>query len=63
MEQVLKSLGAEVTDVDYARDRIDNTSRIFVEIRLPRSELEEPMVKVLEDLPSVRKLRVRRADI
>jgi putative Mg2+ transporter-C (MgtC) family protein len=62
MEQALKSLGAEVTDVDYARDRIENTSRIFVEVRLPRSELEEPMVKILEDLPSIRKLRVRRAD-
>ncbi len=60
MEQALRPLDAEVTNLDYARDRIRNRSRINLEVRLPRRDLEEPMVKILEDLPSVRSLSVRR---
>jgi hypothetical protein len=40
---------------------VRNRSRIDVEIRLPSHDLEEPMVKILERLPSVQNLRVRRA--
>ena len=54
-------LGAVVTDVDYARDQSRNRSRIFVDVRLPSHDLEEPMVKILESLPAVRSLRVQPA--
>jgi putative Mg2+ transporter-C (MgtC) family protein len=61
VEQALGSIRAEVTNIDYARDRVRNRSQINLEIRLSRHELEEPMVKLLEDLPSVSSLEVRRA--
>jgi putative Mg2+ transporter-C (MgtC) family protein len=60
LQDALRPLGAVVTDVDYARDQAQNRSRIFVDVRLPSSNLEEPMVKILENLPAVQNLRVRR---
>jgi putative Mg2+ transporter-C (MgtC) family protein len=60
LEQVLGSIGARVKAVDYARDLAANRSRIHVDVRLPRPEVEETMVKILEELPSVQSLRVRR---
>ena len=60
IQQVLRPLGAEVKDVDYSRDRLHNRSEVYMEVRLPREELEEEMVKLLEGLPAVRTLRVRR---
>jgi putative Mg2+ transporter-C (MgtC) family protein len=62
VEQALVGIGAVVTDVDYSRDMVRNRSMIDVEVRLPRHDLEEAMVKCLEALPSVRTLRVRRGD-
>jgi putative Mg2+ transporter-C (MgtC) family protein len=62
LQDALRPLGAVVTDVDYARDQSRNRSRIFVDVRLPSHDLEEPMVKILENLPAVRNLRVRRPD-
>jgi putative Mg2+ transporter-C (MgtC) family protein len=60
VQEALRPISARVTDVDYARDRIRNRSRIFIDIRLPTHDLEEPMVQILEHLPSVQNLRVRR---
>jgi putative Mg2+ transporter-C (MgtC) family protein len=60
VETALTSIGAIVKDVDYARDRAVNRSRIHVDIRLPRHDVEEAMVKILEELPSVQGVRVRR---
>jgi putative Mg2+ transporter-C (MgtC) family protein len=60
LQQSLASLGAEVKDVDYARDLVSNRSRIRVDVRLPRHDVEEAMVKILEGLPSVQNIRVRR---
>jgi putative Mg2+ transporter-C (MgtC) family protein len=60
VEEALKSIGAVVTDVDYARNRVLNRARIFVDIRLPSRDLEESMVQTLEHLPSVQYLQVRR---
>jgi putative Mg2+ transporter-C (MgtC) family protein len=60
VEQLLGPLGAEVKDVDYSRDQVRNRSKINVEIRLPRHDLEEPMLKALEGLPSVETVQVRR---
>jgi putative Mg2+ transporter-C (MgtC) family protein len=62
LQDALRPLGAVVTDVDYARDQSRNRSRIFVDVRLPSREMEEPMVRILESLPAVQQLRVRRPD-
>ncbi len=58
LQQVLAPVGATVQDVDYARDRAANRSRMNVDVRLPRHELEEAMVKILEELPNVQRVRV-----
>jgi putative Mg2+ transporter-C (MgtC) family protein len=60
LQESLESTGARVKDVDYSRDLASNRSSIDVDIRLPRHDLEEPMVKILEHLPSVESVRVRR---
>jgi putative Mg2+ transporter-C (MgtC) family protein len=60
LQRSLASIGGEVKDVDYARDLSSNRSRTHVFVRLPRHELEEEMVKILEGLPSVQLVRVRR---
>ncbi len=56
----LAPLVASVRGVDYAQDLAANRSRIHVDLRLPRHDIEEAMVKSLEDLPSGRRVRVRR---
>jgi putative Mg2+ transporter-C (MgtC) family protein len=60
VQEALIPIGATVTDVDYDRDRLQNRSRLFVDIRLPSHDLEERMVRILEELPAVRNLSVRR---
>ena len=60
LQEALAPLGASVKDVDYARDLALNRSRIHVDIRLPRHDLEEGMVKIFERLPGVQSVRVRR---
>ncbi len=60
VEQALASIGGEVSELEYARDRRRNRSRVNLQVRLRRQDLEEPMVKILEDLPSVVAIRVRR---
>src|SRR5262249_43351234 len=60
LQQALGSIEARIEDVDYARDLAANRSRIHVDVRLPRREVEEAMVKILEDLPGVQRVRVRR---
>jgi len=60
LQEALESTGARVTDVDYSRDLTANCSRTLVDVRLPRHEVEETMVKILVGLPSVQKVRVRR---
>lgn len=60
MEELLRPLGAEVKDIDYFRDRVKNRSKVYVEVRLPRHDLEERMVELVEGLPAIESLRVRR---
>jgi putative Mg2+ transporter-C (MgtC) family protein len=60
LEQSLAPIGALVSHVDYSRDQVKNRSEVSLEVRLPRQDLEEPMVKMLESLPSIRAVRVRR---
>ncbi len=59
LQQALGSIGAKVADVDYAHDLSADRSRTHVDVRLPRHDVEEAMVKILEELPSVQKV-VRR---
>jgi putative Mg2+ transporter-C (MgtC) family protein len=60
LQESLATTGARVKDVDYSRDLATNRSRIDVDIRLPRHDVEEAMVEILEHLPSVQSVRVRR---
>ncbi len=60
LQEALAPIGATVQDVDYARDCAANRSRTHVDVRLPRHELEERMVMILEELPGVQRVRVRR---
>jgi putative Mg2+ transporter-C (MgtC) family protein len=60
LQDALSAIGARVKDVDYSRDLVNNRSSIDVDIRLPRHDVEETMVKILEQLPSVQSVRVRR---
>ncbi len=60
LQQALGSIGATVADIDYARDLSANRSRTNIDVRLPRHDVEEAVVKILEGLPSVQKVRVRR---
>ena len=60
IEQALATIGAELSDLEYTRDQGRNRSRVNMHIRLARQDLEEPMVKILETLPSVLAIRVRR---
>ena len=57
LQRVLAPIGATVQDVDYARDRAANRSRMHVDVRLPRHEFEEAMVNILEKLPRVQRVR------
>jgi putative Mg2+ transporter-C (MgtC) family protein len=63
LQEALATIGARVKDVDYSRDLAANRSRIHVDVRLPRHDVEEAMVKILEDLPSVQSVRVRRPTV
>ncbi len=60
VQQALEPIKAEVTGIDYARNQVRNRSQVNVQIRLSRQEYEEPMVRLLEALPSVRRLQVQR---
>jgi putative Mg2+ transporter-C (MgtC) family protein len=60
LQQALTEIGAIVKDGDYARNLAANRSSIQVDVRLPRHDVEEAMVKILEHLPSVQRVRVRR---
>ncbi len=60
IDQALAMIGAEVSDFEYTRDQRRNRSRVIMHVRLARPDLEEPMVKILETLPSVLAIRVRR---
>ncbi len=56
----IEPIGAVVTDVDYRRDLTSNRSRMDICLKLPRVEMEEPLMKRLEELPRLLKIKVRR---
>jgi putative Mg2+ transporter-C (MgtC) family protein len=59
----LSAIGAALVRVDYSRNISENRSRLDAEIRLPVPELEETLVKHLEALPGMRRVRVERTDL
>ena len=59
--EFLRPLGAEVTAVDYSRDFSNLSSRMELNVKLRDGSLEEPLMKRLESLPGVRRLKVDRA--
>jgi putative Mg2+ transporter-C (MgtC) family protein len=63
LTQHLREMGAILVKVDYSRNISDNRSRLDAEIRLPSEALEESLVKRLEGLPGMRRVRVERPDL
>jgi putative Mg2+ transporter-C (MgtC) family protein len=58
--EFLEPVPAGVTGVDYRRDLQTNRSRMEMDVKLRDDALEEPLMKRLEDLPGVRRVRVER---
>ena len=56
----LEPIGVGVTEVDYQRDIGQNSSRMDLKVRLPSQDLEERLMKRLEELPGLRLVKVRR---
>ena len=60
--EFLTPVAASVAGADYSRDLTDNHSRMIVEVTLPDGTYEEPLMKRLEALPGLRRVKVRRCD-
>jgi putative Mg2+ transporter-C (MgtC) family protein len=60
--EFVRPVGGKVTGADYTRDLQDNRSRMTFEVRLPDADLEEPLMKRLEELPGLRRVEVTRPD-
>jgi putative Mg2+ transporter-C (MgtC) family protein len=63
LAEYLRSISATLTKVDYTRNLTNNRSRLDAEIRLPTEDLEETLVKRLEMLPGMRRVRVERPEL
>jgi len=61
IEQALGSVSVEVKDLTYSIDRVQRRSKISFEASLPRHQLEEPVMRILEGLPGVQFVSVRQA--
>jgi putative Mg2+ transporter-C (MgtC) family protein len=62
IEAQLRPIGAVVTDVDYGRDLRGDRSKLLVDVKIASDAVEEPLMKRLEALPGVQKIRVRRRE-
>ena len=60
--EFLKPIDLDVNSVDYSRDLTTNSSRIIVDVRLASDALEEPLMRRLESLPGLRRVKVQRPD-
>ena len=58
----LASVGATVSRVDYQRNLSTNRSRMALDVKLADQALEEPLMKRMEELPSVRQIKVKREE-
>jgi putative Mg2+ transporter-C (MgtC) family protein len=59
--EFLAPVAAEVTGVDYTRNISNNRSRLIVNVRLPDESHEEPLMKRLEGLSGLRRVKVERS--
>lgn len=60
--EFLKPLDLDVNSVDYSRDLTTNRSRIIADLMLASNALEEPLMRRLESLPGLRRVKVQRPD-
>jgi putative Mg2+ transporter-C (MgtC) family protein len=60
--EFLTPIPAAVTGVDYRRDLMTNRSRVELDVKLGDGTLEEALMKRLETLPGVRRVRVDRKE-
>lgn len=60
--EFLAPVGAAVTGVDYSRNLADNRSKLCFDVKLPDEAHEEPMMKKLEGLGGLRKVKVERPE-
>jgi putative Mg2+ transporter-C (MgtC) family protein len=58
----LQPIGAVVTGIDYSRNLAENRSRMVVNVRLATEDLEEPMMKRLEELTGLRRVKVEQSE-
>ncbi len=60
--EFLQPVGVVVDSVDYSRDLTTNRSKIIADVKLANEALEEPLMKRLESLPGLRRLKVQRPE-
>ena len=60
--EFLKPIDLDVNSVDYSRDLTTNRSRVIVDVMLASGALEEPLMRRLESLPGLRRVKVQRPD-
>ncbi|MBV8676942.1 MAG: hypothetical protein JO355_07205, partial [Planctomycetaceae bacterium] len=60
--EFLKPIDLDVNSVDYSRDLTTNRSRVVVDVMLASGALEEPLMRRLESLPGLRRVKVQRPD-
>ncbi len=58
----LSPVAGTVSGADYSRDLTDNHSRMVVQVTLPDGSHEEPLMKRLEELPGLRRVKVTRPE-
>ena len=60
--EFLEPVGTQVLGIDYSRNVSNNRSRLLIKVRLADESREEPLMKRLEDLPGLRRVKVERPD-
>jgi putative Mg2+ transporter-C (MgtC) family protein len=59
IDKALAAVGVEVKEPAYFRDKLRNRSGVTFDVTLPRHDLEDQLLSILENLPSVRAISVR----
>ena len=58
----LAPVDVSVTRIDYTRDISSNRSKMTLDLKLPREALEEPLMRRLETLPGILRVKVKRPE-
>jgi putative Mg2+ transporter-C (MgtC) family protein len=58
--EFLKPAGGDVAGVEYTRNFATNRSHMNIHVKLPDAHFEEPLMKRLEALPGLRRIKVSR---